>query len=52
MFAAIAIWISKEKGDSIAQWLDRCYWGALDEGARYGDANQEQADFEKVMAEA
>jgi hypothetical protein len=52
IFAAIAIWISKVNGDNFAQWLDRSYWGALDESVRYGDANQEQADFEKAMAAA
>ncbi|MEM5325045.1 T6SS effector BTH_I2691 family protein [Paraburkholderia sp. JHI2823] len=52
LLAAIALWIAAVKGDKIAQWLERSYWGALNETARYADANVEQTDFNNVMAGA
>lgn len=50
VLVALALWISAVKGDNVAQWLARCYWGKLGEKARYTNASQQQVDFDKLMA--
>lgn len=47
---AISWYIDKTKGDNVAQWLERCYWG--NSHARFGNANQEQQSFQTLMAGA
>jgi hypothetical protein len=46
---ALAMTIDHVKGDNFAQWLERCYWGALGSG-RYTDSGIEQSDFNQSMA--
>jgi hypothetical protein len=46
---ALAMTIDHVKGDNFAQWLERCYWGALESG-RYTDSLIEQSDFNQSMA--
>ncbi|WP_175050637.1 hypothetical protein [Paraburkholderia sediminicola] len=42
----------KVKGDTVAQWMERCYWGDLASGSRYTDSSKEQSDFSLAMADA
>ncbi|MDR5735840.1 T6SS effector BTH_I2691 family protein [Caballeronia sp. LZ025] len=52
ILAALALWIGSLKGDSIAQWMSRSYWGSLGDTARYPDFDKEQSDFKQLMAGA
>jgi hypothetical protein len=40
------------KGDEIAQWLERCYWGSNLDGFRINDTETEQEDFKKLALTA
>ncbi|KQR78541.1 hypothetical protein ASG35_08960 [Burkholderia sp. Leaf177] len=48
VLVALAMAIDHIRGDAFAQWLERCYWGALKAG-RYSDPDQEKSDFNKVI---
>lgn len=45
----IADYVDKIKGDKIAQWLERCYWG---NHPSYEDPERERKDFDRLMMEA
>lgn len=46
---AIGMWINKVKGDDIAQWLERSFWG---NHPGYDNADPQQRDFQKLMTQA
>jgi len=46
---AIGLWLNKFKGDDIAQWLERSFWG---NHPGYDSAEPQQRDFQKLMARA
>jgi hypothetical protein len=51
LLVALNMAIGHVRGDSFAQWLERCYWGELASG-RYADSSTEQSDFSQAMAGA
>ncbi|CAE6790398.1 T6SS effector BTH_I2691 family protein [Paraburkholderia aspalathi] len=51
VLVALSMLIDHVKGDTFAQWLERCYWGNLASGSRYTDSSKEQSDFSLAMAD-
>ncbi|MDH5822334.1 hypothetical protein QFW77_04925 [Luteimonas sp. RD2P54] len=46
---AIALLIEFFKSNELQEWMERCLFGALEEGERYQDFEEEMEQFEKAM---